>query len=113
MNTKTAKIAAAIQEPETGVAEPKRGKESSFSAQVADLQVGDTASRAVQIDGEHTLATFAESASLWRDQLRNTIAPAVKRAKARNADAEYTNEIGTMIMPGMSLYIVAVVTRVS
>lgn len=107
------KVAAAIRAPEAGVAEPKRSRLSSFAAQVLDLDVGQQASRVMQVPTSSTLEEIAGDLPDYRDNLRNGCAPAIKRAKEKLVGAEYTTEIGVVTMPAMTMYVVAVVTRVS
>lgn len=99
--------------PESDVAEPKRAKQSSFAAQVLDLDVGQCASRVTAVEQGDMLGSIAINMPGMRDNLRNGCAPAIKRAKERTPGAEYTTEIGVMTMPAMTMYVVAVVTRLA
>lgn len=106
------KVKAAIMAPERDVPEPRRAKQSSFAAQVMDLEVGQSASRVAAVTMTASLAQLQQDIPAQRDNLRNGCAPAVKRAKER-VQGEYTTEVGVMTMPGMTMYVVAVVTRVA
>lgn len=107
------KIKAAMLAPEAGVAEPKRAKSSSFAAQVLDLEVCETASRAMTMDHEHRSVAFVLAAlPAEREKLRNNVSPAVRRAKEKIDGADYKVEIAD-VLTGSTLFLVALVTRVA
>lgn len=106
------KIRAALLAPEAGVAEPKRAKQSSFQAQVLDLEVNETASRAIALDDIEKLAYLLTALPAEREKLRNNVAPAVRRAKEKVDGADYKVEISD-VLTGSNLFVVAFVTRVA
>jgi len=113
MNNPINRIKAAILAPEAGVPEPKRGKLSSFQAQVLDLDVDETACRALKMnDSTIRFDVLLALLPAEREKLRNNVAPAVKRAKEKIEGADYKVEISD-VMTGSALFLVAFVTRVA
>lgn len=104
------KIATAMQTVEDDVPEPTRKRSSSFTAVIADLDVGETASRARRIDPSHTLADFAGNAAEWREDLRNSCAKSMRHAKARTG-GEYSVAVAECLTPSREMFLVALVTR--
>lgn len=84
-------------------------KSSSFQAQVLDLEPGDSCSRVRAVDSTMPVSRLPEELPILRQQLRNGIAPAVKRA-GESTGRGYAVEVGETVMPGGTLYIVAVIT---
>lgn len=105
-----ATLKAAVMTVDDDVGEPTRRRASSFSSAVADLAVGQTASRAIRLDPETSLAELAERGSEWREAMRNNIAPAVRRAREQTG-GEYEVEVSDALTPSRRFYIVAFVTR--
>ncbi len=85
---------------------------NSFNAQVADLQTGESVSKIRAIDPTTPVQRLPEELPSVRQQVRNACAPAVTRAKEQTG-ADYTVEVGDVVMPAGNFYVVAVVTRVS
>lgn len=112
MNTDlTLKLSAAMMAPEDQV-EPRRARSSSFAASVADLMVGETASRAVQLRPDIPLAEIASSIASLREELRNNVAPAVRRAR-ESVGGTYTVEVEEVWTGRGNLFLVGFVTRVT
>ena len=84
-------------------------KTVSFQAQVLDLAPGESCSRVRSVDSTMPVSRLPEELPILRQQLRNSIAPAVKRATETTGHA-YTVEVGETVMPGGTLYIVAVIS---
>lgn len=106
------KIKAAMLAPEAGVAEPKRAKSSSFAAQVLDLDIGETASRAVVPIAAGCFTDLLKDLPAEREKLRNNVGPAVRRAKEKVEGSDYKVEIAD-VLTGSTLFLVALVTRVA
>lgn len=113
MTDKATQLTVAMSTIDSGIEPPSRRRSSSFAAAVADLDVGESASRAVQIDGDQTLTQISGQLTAMKSDLRNNTAPAVRRARERIAGSDYTIEIGEMLTFTGKLFLVAIVTRVS
>ncbi len=87
-----------------------RTRSSSFAAVVLDLAPGESASRVRKVDGTMSVERLTDELPELRQQMRNAIAPAVKRASEQTGRT-YSVEVGEMIAPKGTLYLVAVVTR--
>lgn len=85
-------------------------KTSSFQAQVLDLSAGESCAKVRAVDPTTTVARLPEELSVLRQNLRNTIAPAVKRATDSTGN-QYTVEVSDVVMPAGTLFIVGIVTR--
>lgn len=105
------KLKAAVMAPESGVTEPPRARTSSFQAQVMDLDVGETATRAVSLNGGCTMNGNLAVLPGERDKLRNNVAPAVRRAKEK-IGSDYRVEV-VDVLTGSALFVTAFVTRVA
>lgn len=86
-------------------------KSGSFQAQINDLEVGESCSKVRAVDPSLPVAELHEALPALRQQLRNVIAPAVKRATEQQPSHTYATEVSEVLMPGGTLYIVAIVTR--
>lgn len=82
----------------------------SFNSQVAELRPGESISKVRAVDPTITVARLPAEMPSIRTQARNAVAPAVTRAKELTG-AAYTVECGDVIMPGGSMYVVVVITR--
>lgn len=105
-------LEAAVNTVDDGVPEPSRRRSSSFASVIADLEIGETASKAQRVEDDTTLAEFAEKSAAWREALRNTCATSMRQAKARTG-GEYSIEIADVMTQARSLFIVALITRTS
>ena len=85
----------------------------SFTSLVAELNPGESVSKVRAVDPTMTIARMPDEMPSLRDQLRNICQPSIKRAKAVVKNATYTCEVGDMVMPSGSPFVVAVVTRLS
>jgi hypothetical protein len=83
---------------------------TSFNSQVADLRPGESISKVRAVDPTITVARLPAEMPSIRTQARNAVAPAVTRAKELTGSS-YTVETGDVIMPGGSMYVVVVITR--
>lgn len=82
----------------------------SFATQVTNLAPGESVSKIKAIDQTLTIARIPEELPAMRQQLRNSVTPAVTRAKEVTGGA-YAIEVGDVQMPSGMFYAVAVVTR--
>lgn len=85
-------------------------KQSSFSAVVADLLVGESTIRTSPISGTAKVSTINEAISGWKEQLRNSIQPTIARAK-KATGGEYSVEITELITGSGRLFVLGIVTR--
>ena len=106
-----ARVAAALASPESDVSQPGRGRSGSFTAQVADLALGDTASKLLAIPGDTALCDIQKDLPALRERLRNNVASSVKHAKARTSGA-YTVEVCDLHTPSGQWFVIALVTRI-
>ncbi len=84
----------------------------SVHDQIAKLNPGECFSRARPLDPTLTVDRFREELHAIRQQVRNSIAAPLQRAK-ETTGATYTVEVGDLVMPNGSVFVVAVVSRVS
>lgn len=104
-------FAAALATPDKDIPVPTKGQRtSSFAAAVADLEVGQCTSRVTRVDPALTVYQLTTVLREMKDALRNNISSTVAAAK-RKTDGAYSVELGDVVMPGGSMYVVAVVTR--
>ena len=91
---------------------PRTPRPDSFDQQVRNLQPGEFITKARAVNAGFSLAELPRELVEIRNQLRNSIAPAVARAKTATGGT-YTTEIGDVTMPTSGSYFaVAVITRV-
>ena len=88
---------------------PQR-KSGSFASQVLDLAPGECASKARICDPTIEVSRLKDELPELRQQLRNSVAPAVRNATEKTG-ASYGVEVGETITPSGNLYLVAIVTR--
>ena len=91
------------------MAESPSTRSSSFAAVVLDLAPGECASRIRKVDSTMSVERMAAELPELRQQMRNGVAPAIKRATEQTGRS-YSVEVGEMIAPKGTLYMVAVVT---
>ena len=103
-------VTVAMNTVEDDVAEPSRKRSSSVASVLTDLDVGETASRAVRVDPDLSLASYAERYAEMRETLRNNVAPSMRQAKARTGGT-YSIEVVDTLTPNRSMFIVALITR--
>lgn len=103
-------IAAALATPEPDVAKPQRRGSSSFLSAVTDLQVGETASRAIGMDDTLSLAMLREKASEARLQMRNSHSATIARAVTATG-GEYSQEVTDVMTSGRKWYVLGLITR--
>ena len=82
----------------------------SFDVQVRELKPGDICSKVRPVIPSTPVADLAAEMPKMRRQLRSTCMTAVTRAK-KLTNAAYSVEVGDVVMPGGSMYVVAVVSR--
>lgn len=105
-----------VVEPSTGGLQPRskspvtRRRESSFAAVVADLDVGEVASRTHHLNSEMTLAELAVNMPEMKAMIRNNATPAVTQARKRTG-GEYRIETAETITPSGRIYLLVLVTR--
>lgn len=95
---------------------PRRGfaskKQSSFAAVVADLGIGESASRTHHLNQDMTLAELQRDLSEMKSMIDNNVRPAVVSAK-KLTGGEYRIETTTSITTAGRVYLLAIVTRTS
>lgn len=84
---------------------------NSFVDQIAGLKPGESVSRVRGVDPTMAVSRIPAEMPSLRDQVRNVCQPAVSRAMQVVKDAKYTVEVGSMVMPAGSIFIVGVITR--
>jgi hypothetical protein len=83
----------------------------SFNAAVGGLSPGECISKVREVDPTMTVARLPDEMPAIRSQLRNACAPSVARAKEITGGT-YTCEVGDVVMPGGSMYVIAVIKRI-
>lgn len=101
-------IAAALKTPESDVPEPKRTRQSSFSAQVKDLDVGEIAVKAVALDAGKTVAESIDLLQEKKQSIREGVAPMVSRLQAANGTTYTVTTSDTLTPQG---YVAMVLVR--
>lgn len=84
----------------------------SIHDQIAKLNPGECFSRARPLDPTLTVDRFRDELPAIRQQVRNSIAAPLQRAK-ETTGATYSVEVGDVVMPNGTMYVVAVVSRQS
>lgn len=105
------RLDTALTKPEAGVAEPTRKRSGSFTAQIRDLELGQSASRVVQINATHTLFDIQEHMAAWKSDLRSSVESTAGVVR-RDTGHKYTTELADFRTASHTWFIVAVVTRV-
>ena len=100
----------ALDNPEIGIKPPTRRKSSSFTAQVIDLEVGESCSRVEQIDPRMAVLTVQQNIVTMRQQFRNRCDPSVMQAK-KATGGQYVLEVTDVMTAARSWFILAIVTR--
>ena len=90
--------------------EGKRTKSSSFSATVADLKLGECATRTHFLNPKMTLAELARDMAEMKAQILNNARPSVKIARERTGN-DYRIETSESITTGGRIYLHVIVTR--
>lgn len=91
----------------------RRVRPTSFTTIVSSLTVGETASRAIQVDDNLKLADFTSAVAKLREDVRNNVAPCIRRARQAVVDATFTVEVEELLTGRGKLFLVALVTRVT
>lgn len=104
-------IDQALSKPERGITPPSRRKQSSFAAQVIDLEIGQSCSRVEQIDPTMSLLMIQQNINTMRRQFRDRCDPAVAEAKKQTGNS-YISESADFMTKASSWFLVVVVTRV-
>lgn len=89
-----------------------RRRESSFAAVVADLEVGESASRTHYLNPDMTLAELARDIHEMKAMIRNNAQPAVVAARKRTG-GQYRVESGETISQAGNVYLLVIVTRIA
>jgi hypothetical protein len=105
------RLAAALEAPESDIAQPGRGRSSSFTAQVADLALGETASKLLPVEPSAALCDIQKDLPAIRERLRNNVASSVRHAKARTG-GNYSVEVCDLHTPTGQWFTIALVTRI-
>lgn len=98
-----------VEKTSTKAGAPRRS--SSFAAQVADLQQGESCAKVKVINPGLLVGEMGKELPLVRERLRNACAPVIAAAKAASPGKEFSVEVGDLWMPRGNLYVVAVVSR--
>jgi hypothetical protein len=106
------RINAALSVPEPDVREPMRRKLYSFVGSLAELKIGETASKISPIDPTMSLADVQANLTNFRATLRNNVTSSVRQASARSG-GEYSVEVTDFVTPSGQWYVIALVTCVS
>lgn len=85
-------------------------KTSSFNAVVADLEVGECASKAIPLPDTLTITQMAEQLSTLKQQAQNNVKDAMRRARA-DTGGTYSLATSDTITPGGEVYIVLIIRR--
>lgn len=85
-------------------------KTSSFNAVVADLEVGECASKVIPLPDTLTVAQMAEQLSTLKQQAQNNVKDAMRRARA-DTGGTYSLSTSDTITPGGEVYIVLIIRR--
>ena len=88
-----------------------RTKSGSFAAAVADLEVGDCATRTHTLNDQMTLAELARDMREMKDQISNNARSSVRIAQERTNN-QYRVETGETITTSGRVYLNVIVTRV-
>lgn len=107
---KNTRVAAAIASPEQAVSHPGGTRAASFTSVVAALDVGETATRSIQVSPYTNLDEIAKQIAQWRDTLRNNVGASVRAARQRTG-GDYTIEVCDCLTPRSRMFVVAFVTR--
>ena len=89
---------------------PRRRREASFSAAVADLDVGEQVAKLTRIDASLSLDEVQAQMVEMQKTIRNNTVPAVARAKERTG-GQYTIEVTDFMTNAKNWFLIAVVTR--
>lgn len=89
-----------------------RKRSSSFNAVVADLEVGESASRAFKIDPDTTIGEIVEQRAATRAMLRNNVLAAMARAKTATG-GDYSLDVGELVAHSGTMFNVVIVTRIA
>jgi hypothetical protein len=84
----------------------------SFAAQIADLEIGGTATRARLIDGALTAYEIRSRMARWKESMRNNVAPSVRDVASRTGK-EFVIEIAELVTPIGQWFLIALVSRTS
>lgn len=109
--TTQGKIAEALAVPEDDIDQPTRRRPHSFNAQVADLRVGETASKAQPLAGHLSLDEIRASLPVLRTSLRNNVTKVVQRAREATC-GEYRLEVTDVTTHDRNWFLLALVTRI-
>lgn len=105
-------LTAAVSTPDDSVAVPNRKSAASMTSLIANLEIGQCCSRVQPLPSNMTLAEYAAQGSDMREGLRAAVGASVRAAKVQT-NAEYQVEVTDVITTQRSIYVLAIVTRVS
>lgn len=103
-------LTAAMSTPDTDVPVPPRQQATSLTSQIAALDVGESVAKLKRIDGDITMAEYAEQGTTWRESLRDNASSSMRAAKARTGGT-YEIEVADLTTTGRNVFLVAIVTR--
>lgn len=106
-------IQAAMANPESDVAIPSTRRPASMINQIANMKVGDSVTRTIEIQGDVTLTDIQQNLAQWKRGLASSVSSSVKHAKERigNGKAQFTIETTHTMTAAGRLYVLAIVTR--
>ncbi len=105
-------LTAAMATPEPDVEIPVRQHTASLVAQIAGLEIGDSACKVKLVDPALTIAEYATTGIELRDQLRSSVNSSLRVAKSRT-NGEYEIEVAEVMTTKRMLYLLAIVTRIA
>lgn len=107
------RLEEAMDRVEDSNVEPSRRQPASFSAQLFNLKVGETASRAVVLDEHLLLSEMKAISDKTASDLRDGVLPMVSRLKRREPDRDFTSASGMLIASDGRAYVAIFVTRIA
>lgn len=106
-------VAASNQRPAAAMTASKKGfqkKTSSFNAVVADLDVGEYASRVFPLPGCIAVSDIPDEMRTIKRQAQDNVKDAVRRAKAETGGS-YSVAVSETFTPGGEPFVVLIIQR--
>lgn len=112
MNTQPV-ITAALMTPDPEVPMPNnRRKQSSFAAQISDLELGEVAFKGHAIPTSVFAGEISSEMKAVRDRLRNNVGASIATVKNRSKGIEFTTSVVHFVTPEGEMYVAAIVKRI-
>lgn len=106
----TKKLTQAFASPDDDVTPTGNRKAHSLVSQIEALDVGDSASRALQVSPDITFDEYATEGPSMREALRNSVSASMRKARERTGNS-YEVEVSDMMMTSRKLFMVAIISR--